>query len=205
VASDPQQKEPGNTALSTAAADVPPGQINYFNLVWSALAIVAMIAVILWGNLHALNFLHVGAGLLWTGIDLFMGFVIGPVLRSVPFEIRRAVMTRLTPRTIFILPVLAIITGTSGWYLAKQMGYLDLDYPAFWWVVAALVIMTILTIQGIGILLPTQIRVYREMVKPQPDVARVIALSRWYFWLVASQGVMQVAIIVIMTKFRAGL
>ncbi len=186
-------------------ADFPTGTINWFNLAWSALAIAVMIAVIAWGNLHALNFLHVGAGLLWTGIDLFMGFVIGPVIRSVPFEMRRAVMTRITPRTIFILPVLAIITGTSGWYLAGQMGYLDLGYPAFWWVVAALVIVTILTIQGIGILLPTQIRVYREMIKPHPDVARVIALSRWYFWLIASQGVMQIAIIVIMTKFRAGL
>lgn len=186
-------------------ANFPTGTINWFNLVWSALAIAVMIAVIAWGNLHALNFLHVGAGLLWTGIDLFMGFVIGPVMRSVPFEMRRAVMTRITPRTIFILPVLAIITGTSGWYLAGQMGYLDLGYPAFWWVVAALVIVTILTIQGIGILLPTQIRVYREMIKPHPDVARVIALSRWYFWLIASQGVMQIAIIVIMTKFRTGL
>jgi len=191
--------------LSIPAESVPVGRINFFNLVWSALAIVVMVGVIQWGDLHALNFLHVGAGLLWTGIDLFMGFVIGPVLRSVPFEMRRAVMTRLTPRTIFILPVLAIITGTTGWYLAGRMGYLDLSYPAFWWIVAALVIITILTIQGIGILLPTQIRVYREMVKPQPDIARVVAMSRWYFWLVASQGVMQVAIIVIMTKMRAGL
>ncbi len=191
--------------MSLSAEGVPPGRINYFNLVWSALAIIVMIGVIVWGDLHALNFLHVGAGLLWTGIDLFMGFVIGPVLRSVPFEMRRAVMTRLTPRTIFILPILAIITGTTGWYLAGRMGYLELGYPAFWWIVAALVIITILTIQGIGILLPTQIRVYREMVKPQPDVSRVIALSRWYFWLVASQGVMQIAIIVIMTKMRAGL
>ena len=184
---------------------LPPGRINYVNFVWCALAIAGMIGVIGWGNLHALNFLHVGAGLLWTGIDLFMGFVIGPTLRSLPFPVRRAVMTRLTPRTIFILPLLAIVTGTTGWELAGMMGYLDLGYPQFWWVVAALVIITILTVQGIGILLPTQIRLYREMVKPEPDVARVVALSRWYFYLVASQGVMQVLIIVIMTKFRAGL
>jgi len=29
----------------------------------------------------ALNFIHVMAGILWTGIDLFMGFVIGPIMR----------------------------------------------------------------------------------------------------------------------------
>ena len=189
----------------TSPAIIPAEGINWRNLIWCALAIAIMLAVILWGNLHALNFVHVAAGLLWTGIDLFMGFVIGPVLRSVPFDTRRAVMTRLTPRTLFILPTLAIITGTSGWHLAGQMGYLDLSYPAYWWVIAALVIVTILTIQGIGILLPTQIYVYREMVKAEPDSARIGRLSSRYFYLVASQGLMQVAIIIIMTKFRAGL
>ncbi len=186
-----------------SAFDAPP--IRWSNALWLAMAILAMIAIIVWGNLWALNFLHVATGLLWTGIDLFMGFVIGPVLRQVPFDARRAVMTRITPRTMFILPGLAIITGTTGWYLAAQMGYLDLDWPGYGWVMAALVIVTILTIQGIGYLLPTQIRVYLELRKPQPDTAKIARLSKAYFWVIASQGLMQVAIIVIMAKFRTGI
>ncbi len=184
---------------------LPPGRINWWNLVWCACALAVMLAVIYSQHLQALNFLHVAAGLLWTGIDLFMGFVIGPILRSLPFEMRRAVMTRLTPKTLFILPVLAIITGTTGWSLAGQMGYLDLAYPAYWWIVAALVIVTLLTIQGLGILLPTQLLVYRELIKPEPDRARIAALSANYFYIIAAQGLLQVAIIVIMTKFRSGL
>jgi hypothetical protein len=182
-----------------------PAPIRWSNLWWVALALGAMVAVIHSGNLFALNFMHVTAGLLWTGIDLFMGFVVGPALRRTPFEVRRAVMTQLTPRTMFILPTISIITGTTGWYLAKEMGYLATPYPGYWWVVAALVVITILTIQGLGILLPTQIRVYHELLKPEPDRARIARLSGSYFYIIAIQGIMQIAIIAIMAKFRMGL
>lgn len=182
-----------------------PAPIRWLNLGWAAAALVAMCAVIAAGNLWALNFLHVASGLLWTGIDLFMGFVVGPALRRTPFEVRRAVMTQLTPRTMFLLPTISIITGTTGWYLAKQLGYLDLPWPAFGWVIASLVVITVLTIQGLGILLPTQIRVYHELVKPEPDRERIARLTASYFYVIAVQGVMQVAIIVIMTRFRTGL
>lgn len=164
-----------------------------------------MAAVIIWGDLWALNFLHVASGLLWTGIDLFMGFIIGPILRQVPFETRRDMMVRITPRTMFILPGLAIITGTSGWFLAAQMGYLEIDWPGYGWVLAALIIVAILTIQGLGYLLPTQIRVYLELCKPEPDMAKIKRLSRAYFYVIASQGLMQVAIVMIMAKFRTGI
>src|SRR5262249_19636453 len=56
--------------------------------VWALLALAGMTAVILWGSLWLLNFVHVLAGGLWTGIDLFMGFVVGPILRRLPLEAR---------------------------------------------------------------------------------------------------------------------
>ncbi len=192
---------------SDSATDIAfePAPIDWSNLWWVAAAVVAMIAVIASGNLWALNFLHVAAGLLWTGIDLFMGFVVGPALRRTPFEVRRAVMTQLTPRTMFILPTISIVTGTTGWYLARDMGYLAAPWPGYWWVVAALVVITVLTVQGLGILLPTQIRVYRELIKPEPDRERIARMSASYFYIIALQGLMQVAIIAIMARFRMGL
>jgi hypothetical protein len=182
-----------------------PAPIDWSNLYWVAGALVATIGVIASGNLWALNFLHVAAGLLWTGIDLFMGFVIGPALRRTPFEVRRAVMTQLTPRTMFLLPTISVITGTTGWYLARDLGYLATPYPAYWWVVASLVVITVLTIQGLGILLPTQIRVYLELSKHEPDRERIARMSASYFYIIAIQGLMQVAIIAIMARFRMGL
>jgi hypothetical protein len=190
-------------AATMPADALPP--IRLSNLGWVALAILVMIAAILSGQHWPLNFVHVISGVLWTGIDLFMGFVIGPILRAMPFEARRAMICRLMPRTLFILPTLSILTGTTGWFLAVQGGYLDLGYPQFWWVVAALAIVTVLTIQGIGVLLPTNLRVYFELRKPTPDRARIGRLMKRYIVFTAMQGCMQVAIIVVMSRFVTGL
>ena len=89
-------------------------------------------------------------GALWTGIDLFMGFVIGPVLRRVSLDTRRAMIAGIIPRTLILMPTLSAITSTAGWFLAVRLGYLDLGYPQFWWVIAALAIVTVLTVQGLG-------------------------------------------------------
>jgi hypothetical protein len=163
-----------------------------------------MVAAIASGIHWFLNFVHVVSGVLWTGIDLFMGFVIGPIMRTMPFAARRALIARLMPRMLFIMPTLSTVTGTAGWFLARQSGYLDLDYPEFWWVIAALAILAILTVQGLFILLPTNLLVYFEVRKPQPDGARIGRLMRWYVYVVAFQGAMQVAIIVVMARFVTG-
>ncbi len=189
-------------AAMAAPAEAPP--INLYNLVWVAGLLILMVVVIRLDNVWALNFMHVMAGVLWTGIDLFMGFVLGPILKVSPLETRRAIITRLTPKTLFLMPTLSTITGTTGWFHAKQLGFLDLQYPQFWWVVAALVIIGILTVQGIGYLLPTNLRVYFELRKPQPDGAKIGRLMSGFFYVVAFQGCMQIAIIVIMAKFVTG-
>ena len=74
---------------------------------------------------------------------------------------------------LFFMPTLSIVTTTAGWFLAERRGYFDLAYPEFGWIVAALVIVTVLTIQGLGILLPTNLRVLFEFQKPEPDMARI--------------------------------
>jgi hypothetical protein len=171
----------------------------------AAAALVVMVIAINGPSIWFLNFIHVLAGGLWTGIDLFMGFVVGPVLRRLPLEARRAVIAGLIPRTLFLMPTLAIITSTAGWFLARRIGYLDLGYPEFWWVVAALAIVTVLTVQGLGFLLPTNLRLYFELQKPQPDGAKIGRWMRLYVRVVAVQGVMQVAIYVVMARFVTGL
>lgn len=189
---------------STVAAE-GAAVIRLSNLWWAAAALAVMVAAILGSSLWFLNFVHVLAGLLWTGIDLFMGFVMGPVLRQVDLPARRALITRLMPRMVFLMPTLSIITGTAGWFLAGRLGFLDLGYPEFGWVVAALVIIALLTIQGLGVLLPTNLRVCWEMQKDKPDLAKMGGWMRRYVRVVALQGAMQIAIIVIMARFVTGL
>jgi hypothetical protein len=133
-----------------------------------------------------------------------MGFILGPVMRAVPFETRRAIIGGLMPRTLVLMPTLSTITSTAGWFLAVRLGYLDLGYPQFWWVIAALAIVTVLTVQGLGYLLPTNLRLYFEVQKPQPDMAKIGRWMRTYVRVVAVQGTMQVAIIVVMARFATG-
>ena len=179
--------------------------IRWRDLWWVAAALGVMVAAIWSEDAWFLNFVHVFAGLLWTGIDLFMGFVLGPILRHLDLPARRAITLRMMPRMLFLMPTLAAITGTAGWYLADQFGYLDLPWPQKGWVVAALVIIAVLTMQGLGILLPTNVRVCLELQQPTPDLEKIGRWMRRYLRAVAFQGAMQVAIIVIMAKFATGI
>lgn len=178
--------------------------IDFRNLFWVFLALGVMVAAILWGSDWALRYIHVASGILLTGADILFGFLVGPVLRAIPFEARRAYSLKMLPKTLFIMQTLGIMAPTSGWYLAVRMGYLDLGYPEFWWVIAALAIATILAIQGLGLLLPANVRAYLEMRKENPDPEKVRRIMRTYFVTLASQGIFQVLIIVIMVKFATG-
>ena len=173
-------------------------------LVAAVAALTVMTAAILGPSIWFLNFVHVMMGALWTGIDLFMGFVIGPIMRSVSFETRRVIIAGLIPRTLILMPTLSIITSTAGWFLAARMGFLALGYPEFWWVIAALAIVTVLTVQGLGYLLPTNLRLYFEVQKAQPDSQKIARWMKTYVRVVAVQGIMQVAIIIVMARFATG-
>ena len=171
----------------------------------AALVVAVMIAAIRSDSLWFLNFVHVMTGALWTGIDLFMGFVVGPVLRRVSLDTRRAMIAGIIPRTLVLMPTLSTITSTAGWFLAVRMGFLDLGYPQFYWVIAALAIVTVLTVQGLGYLLPMNLRLYFEIQKPAPDHDKLARWMRSYVRVVAVQGTMQVLIIVVMARFATGL
>jgi len=190
----------------TAISDTAPGPlIRWHYLGYAVLALGVMTVAIASHDHWFLNFVHVICGLLWTGIDLFMGFVIGPILRKVGMSVRREIMIRLVPRTLFLMPTLSIITGTTGWFLAEDGGLLDVPWPQFGWVAAALVLVVLMTIQGIGYLLPTNLRVCIQLRRPDPDFVKVSRMMRNFFFAVAMQGTMQVLTIVIMARFVTGL
>ena len=191
--------------MMVATIEIPEGFIPFRYLLWASTAIAAMIAAIIAGNFWLLDFIHVFSSLLWTGIDLFMGFVLGPILRRAERSVRREIMRRLTPRTLFLMPTVSIISGTTGWFLAVKIGYTALDWPAYGWVAAALALVTLMTIQGLGFLTPVNVFVCLELQKNEPDMNKVAIWMQRYFYVVGLQGLMQVAIIVVMTRFRSGL
>ncbi len=189
--------------MSAPAVSATPSLLR--QLSWWVLAFPAlMITALALHNLYWLDFSHVMAGALWTGTDIFMGFFLGPILRRLSPDQRKAVIGWLVPRTLLYLPVLAITTGTAGWYLSSWQGMLALGAPTRPWVIAALVVIGLLTVQGFGFLLPNSLRTYRELHRPQPDLERIFRLNRFNNQLAGTQGVLQVAIILVMAHLVVG-
>ena len=173
---------------TTITADAPPTVIRWPYLGYAVIAIGVMIAAIMSHDRWFLNLVHVICGVLWTGIDLFMGFIVGPILKRIDISARREVIVRLVPRTLFLMPTLSVITGTSGWFLAKDLGLLDLPWPQFGWVAAALTLVVLMTIQGTGYLLPTNLRVCLELRKPNADSDKISRMMRRFFFAVACRA-----------------
>ena len=155
-------------------------------------------------ELSFLNYVHVFTAVLWTGTDIFMAFLLGPILRNVSLSTRREVVTWLMPKMIFFMPTVASVTSTAGYFLASKMGLISLDSPTVYWISTVLIIVSVMLIQGLGILLPTNLRVYIELKKCDPDMIKIQKLMRIYVRVVAVQAVLQFVIIFIMANFATG-
>ncbi|MEA5408203.1 hypothetical protein VB773_11975 [Haloarculaceae archaeon H-GB2-1] len=182
-----------------------------------AIPVLALAGALATNDLTALTYVHVMAGVLWTGIDLFMGLVLGPVLGGLEPDQRAGFFATFTPKMTFLMPVLAMVTITGGITLASRWGdftnatpWLALMTAAIlipvvvlvgwqfdaltsgrtlgvlavvalgaggWvattlqsigaishWILAALVVVTVLSIIGFGVILPGEVRIYRQLV-----------------------------------------
>ncbi|HEX5451665.1 MAG TPA: hypothetical protein VFW86_04685, partial [Candidatus Limnocylindrales bacterium] len=170
-------------------------------LMWSfAIGILPPIVLIVGlatKSFYLLQFTHVITGGTWTGFDLFMGLVLGRLMRYLEIPARVEVAKRLTPTTFFILPSLAAVAITSGIYLAQNLGKFDLGSPR---ILAAGVVVAILTFQGFAIFMPNGVRIFIELAKRQPDTARIARLNMQNIRLAGIQAVLQVALILIMAN-----
>ena len=174
-------------------------------LLWCSLAFpIVMVAALVLHSVQLLNWIHVLSGTLWTGADIFMGFILGPVMRRLDVAQRTAVIAYLVPRTLLYFPAVSLTAGTAGWYLASWLGMLEPASANHAWIVAALVLVTLMTILGLGILLPNSVRIWLELQKPEPNRALIVGLNRFNLMNAGIQGTMQVAIIVVMSHLVVG-
>ncbi len=190
-----QKKQIKNSTISRILQLANP----IFIIVVISVPISALIYAVNFGSLTILNYVHIMFGGLWTGIDLFMGFVLGPVLGRLEPKDRASVFKHLIPRMTFLMPVLAAVTITSGIELAQRLGFSSFTNP---WIIAAIVIVAILTVQGFGMLLPNEIRVFRELLTETPDTDKISRLGMRTARLAGVQGILQLAIIFVMANLR---
>ncbi len=164
------------------------------------LVLVVAIAV---NELWPLMFLHVVGGATWTIVDLFLGFVLGPIIGKMSIPARVEFTTRLMPKMVLIMPTAVTVTLAAGWQLATQLGYNLTSFHMHGWIVASYIVVGVMAVIALGLLEPANIAVLTEMKKPQPNPAVIEKLMKRFIYTAGATGLMQVATLVIMTQLGA--
>jgi hypothetical protein len=188
----------------------PPIQIPQFNivprvgLVLSAILIAGVIAAVATNSRWPLDFFHVAGGAAWTILDLFLGFVLGPIMGSMSVPARVEFITKLMPKMVVIMPTVVTITLAAGWQLATKLGTNLSSSPVHGWVVASFIVVGVMSVIALGLLEPANIAVLTELKKRRPNPAVVERLMKRFMYSAGILGAMQVATLIIMTKIATG-
>jgi hypothetical protein len=105
------------------------------------------------------------------------------------------VAKRLTPTMLFLMPSIAAVATTAGYVLASNLGLWNLSNP---YIIATIIVVLVLLVQGFGILLPNELRVFREIRNERPDTDKIVKLSVRNLNVSGSQAIFQIIIIDIM-------
>lgn len=173
-------------------------------LVVAALVLVLLVAAIAVNELWPLVFLHVAFGAAWTIIDLFLGFVLGPIMGRMSVPARVELVTRLMPKMLIIMPVVVTTTLAAGWQLGVHMGTVNSAYYNHGWIVASYIVVGVMAVIALGLLEPANVAVLSELKKARPNPAVIEKLMKRFIYTAGVTGAMQIAILVIMTKLAAG-
>ncbi len=166
--------------------------------------IVACLIAAIGTNSHwALDFFHVVGGGIWTALDLFLGFVLGPIIGRMSIPARVELTTRLMPKMVLLIPTLVTMTLAAGFQLARINGMLAGGYGRHGWVVASFIVVGVMAVVAIGLLEPANIAVLFELRKPQPNGAVIEKLMKRFIYTAGITGAMQVATLVIMTRLAS--
>jgi hypothetical protein len=169
----------------------------------AAVVLVALIAAIAVNDLWPLTFFHVAFGAAWTIIDLFLGFVLGPIMGQMPVPARIQFTTRLMPKMVVIMPIVVTATLAAGWQLGVHEGTVLTSYSHHGWVVASFIVVGVMSVLALGLLEPANIAVLFELKKPRPNPQVIERLMKRFIYCAGILGAMQVATLVIMTKLAS--
>ena len=193
-----------------AAEEHPPLEIPPFNIVprvgllLSAVLIAGVIAAIATNSRWAVDGFHVAGGAAWTILDLFLGFVLGPIMGSMSIPARIEFITKLMPRMVVIMPTVVTLTLAAGWQLSTILGTNQTSSPVHGWVVASFIVVGVMAVIALGLLEPANIAVLTELKKRRPNPAVVERLMKRFMYSAGILGAMQIATLIIMTKIATG-
>jgi hypothetical protein len=195
------ERLPAEVSAPAPARTLPPSTIIPVRGLPIVVAILAgLIAAIATRSPWGLMLYHVTGGGLWTGIDLFVGFVVGPILGRLSLPARAEFSARFMPMMAIVMPTLVTMTLASGFQVAVDSGFLAPSSPNHAWLLASFIVVGVMATIALGILEPANIAVLFEMRKAVPDGEVIGKLMRRFIYTAGVTGAMQVATLVIMTR-----
>jgi hypothetical protein len=165
-----------------------------------AIVFICLIVAVATNRLWALDFFHVVGGGLWTAIDLFLGFVIGPIIGNMSIPARMEFSKKFMPKMLLLMPTLVIMTLAGGWQLARHEGFILSSDKHHSWVVASMIVVGAMAIVALGFLEPANIGVLFELKKEHPNGEVIGRLMKRFLYTAGLTGAMQVATLIIMTR-----
>jgi hypothetical protein len=194
------------------ASGAPPAEIERPDfeivprrgLLLVAAVLVLLIAAIAANKLWPLAFLHFVGGASWTIIDLFLGFVLGPIMGKLSVPARVEFTTRLMPKMVLIMPTVVTATLAAGWQLGVHLGTVQSSYYLHGWTVASYIVVGVMAVIALGLLEPANIAVLVELKKPRPNPEVIERLMKRFIYCAGVLGAMQLVTLVIMTKLTVG-
>jgi hypothetical protein len=173
-------------------------------LIGVAVVGILLIAAIAANKLWPLAFFHFVGGASWTIIDLFLGFVLGPIMGKLSVPARVEFTTRLMPKMVLIMPTVVTMTLAAGWQLGVHLGTVDSNYYNHSWTVASYIVVGVMAVLALGLLEPANIAVLVELKKPRPNPEVIEKLMKRFIYCAGVLGAMQLITLVIMTKLTVG-
>ena len=173
-------------------------------LIGVAVVLGLLIAAIAANELWPLGFLHFVGGAAWTIVDLFLGFVLGPILGRMSVPARIELTTRLMPKMVLLMPTVVTVTLAAGWQLGVHLGTVQSSYYHHGWVVASYIVVGVMAVIALGLLEPANIAVLTELKKRRPNPEVIERLMKRFIYTAGVTGLMQVATLVIMAKLAVG-
>jgi hypothetical protein len=192
--------------VASSAPDGPPLErpkiqvVPLKGLPISAAAVILVTLAIAGNWQWALVFCHVAGGGLWTGIDLFVGLVLGPILGRLSIAARAEFSARFMPKMVIIMPTVVMMTLATGFQIARKMGNLYAKSPNHPWLIASFCVVGVMAVIALGILEPANIAVLFEMNKPVPNGELIGRLMKRFIYTAGITGIMQIATLIIMTR-----
>jgi hypothetical protein len=193
----------GAEAPPRPGALVPKTIVPLQGLPIVGVVLIGLVVAIASNKLWAVDFFHVVGGALWTGIDLFVGFIVGPILGRLSIPARAEFSARFMPKMMLIMPTLVTVTLAAGWQLGLLKGFVNAGYPNHEWAVASYGVVAVMAVVALGVLEPANIAVLFEMRKPEPNGEVIAKLMSRFVWAAGITGTMQVATLIIMTKLAS--